>query len=80
LKDIIKATIFYIFVLRVSDKTRFLILSTNDLERKIKEGAIFEVNNKSGFAVNIKFRDDKVYLGNMNHEMGYFLDKWNLIK
>jgi len=75
-----QGNIFYIFVLRVSDKTRFLILSTNDLERKIKEGAIFEVNNKSGFAVNIKFRDDKVYLGNMNHEMGYFLDKWNLIK
>ena len=75
-----QGNVFYIFVLRVSNKTRFLILSTNDLERKIKEGAIFEVNNKSGFAVNIKFRDDKVYLGNMGHEMGYFLDNWNLIK
>jgi len=75
-----QGNIFYIFVLRVSNKTRFLILPTNDLERKIKEGAIFEVNNKSGFAVNIKFRDGKVYLGNMGHEMGYFLDNWNLIK
>ena len=72
--------IFYVFVLRVSDKTRFLILPTIELERKIKEGAIFAVNKRSGFAVNIKFRNDKVYLGNINHEMDYFLDNWELIK
>jgi len=28
----------------------------------------------------VKFRDEKIYLGNMDHEMGYFLDNWNLIK
>ena len=51
-----------------------------EVERKIKEGAIFAVNNKSGFSVNIKFRESKIYLGNMSHEMGYFLDNWGLIK
>ncbi|MBU4331724.1 winged helix-turn-helix domain-containing protein [Patescibacteria group bacterium] len=75
-----QGNIFYIFVLRIIDKTHFLILPTVEVERKIKEGAIFSVNNKSGFAVNIKFRDDKVYLGNMSHEMNYLLDNWNLIK
>ena len=32
------------------------------------------------YALSVKLRDEKIYLGNKNHEMGYFLDNWNLIK
>ena len=75
-----QGNIFYILVLRDGINNSFLILPASEVEKKIKEGAIFAVNNKTGYALSIKFRDGKFYLGNKNHEMGYFLDNWNLIK
>lgn len=75
-----QGNIFYILVLRDGLKNSFLILPSNEVEKEIKEKAIFTVNNNTGYALNVKFRDGKVYLGNMDHEMGYFLDNWNLIK
>jgi hypothetical protein len=50
------------------------------MERKVHEKAILEVGQGKRYRVNIKFRDERVYLGNMGHEMGYFLDNWNLIR
>jgi len=75
-----QGNIFYIFVLREGGKNNFLILPSSEVERKIKEGAIFSVNKQTGYALNIKIRDGKVYLGNMEHEMNYFLDNWSIIK
>ena len=75
-----QGNIFYILVLRDGINNSFLILPASEVEKKIKEGAIFAVNNKTGYALSIKFRDGKFYLGNKSHEMGYFLDNWNLIK
>src|SRR3989344_2825015 len=75
-----QGNIFYILVLRDGLKNSFLILPSNEVEKKIKERAISTVNNNTGYALTVKFRDDKVYLGNMDHEMGYFLDNWDLIK
>ena len=73
-----QGNIFYIFVLK--DKiNKFLIIPSNEIERKITEGAIYEVNRKTGYALLIKIRDEKIYLGS-GHEMGYFLDNWSLIK
>jgi len=75
-----QGNIFYILVLRDGLKNSFLILPSNEVEKKIKENAIFTVNNNTGYALNVKFRDQKIYLGNTDHEMSYFLDDWNLIK
>lgn len=72
--------VFYIFVLHEGGDNKFLILPFHEMEKKVHEGAILEILNGKRYRVNIKIRDKKVYLGNMNHEMGYFLDKWNLIK
>lgn len=72
--------IFYIFVLRGEKINHFLILPFLEIEKKVHERAILEVGRGKRYRVNIKFRDNHVYLGNMNHEMGYFLDKWSLIK
>lgn len=72
--------IFYIFVLRDGKESKFLILPSSEIEKKIKERAIFAVNNKTGYALSVKVREGKIYLGNRNHEMGYFLNNWNLIK
>lgn len=72
--------IFYIFVLRDGKESKFLILPSSEIEKKIKERAIFAVNNKTGYALSVKVREGRIYLGNRNHEMGYFSDNWNLIK
>ncbi len=73
-----QGNIFYIFVLR-GGENKFLILSSSDVERKIKEGAIYAVNNNTGYALLIKIRDNKIFLGS-KHDMSYFLDNWDLIK
>lgn len=73
-----QGNIFYIFVLRGTEN-KFLILSSSDVERKIKEGAIYAVNNNTGYALLIKIRDNKIFLGS-KHDMSYFLDNWDLIK
>jgi Holliday junction resolvase len=73
-----QGNIFYIFVLRGTEN-KFLILSSSDVERKIKEGAIYAVNNNTGYALLIKIRDSQIFLGS-KHDMGYFLNNWDLIK
>lgn len=72
--------IYYIFVLHGEKRNHFLILPFHEMEKKVHERAILEVGHGKRYRVNIKFRDEKVYLGNMDHEMGYFLDNWNVIK
>lgn len=72
--------VFYIFVLRGENKSHFLILPFHEMEKKVHEKAILEVDHSKRYRVNIKFRDDKVYLGSKDHEMNYFLDNWGMIK
>lgn len=31
-------------------------------------------------SLNIKFRNDTVYLGNKDHDVSYFLNNWGIIK
>ena len=73
-----QGNIFYIFVLRGTEN-KFLILSSSDVERKIKEGAIYAVNNNTGYALLIKIRDNQIFLGS-KHDMNYYLNNWDLIK
>lgn len=72
--------IYYIFVLHGEDKNQFLILPFHEIERKVYEKAILEVGHGKRYRVNIKIRNNKIYLGNMDYEMGYFLNNWDLIK
>lgn len=72
--------IYYIFVLHGDKINHFLILPYHEMEKKVHDQAILEILDGKRYRVSIKFRDSKVYLGNMDHEMGYFLDNWNIIK
>lgn len=73
-----QGNIFYIFVLRQKEN-KFVILPSSEIERKIKEGAVYAVNNQTGYALTIKIREGKIFLGG-GHDMSYFLDNWDLIK
>lgn len=72
--------VFYIFVLHGEAQNHFLILPFHEMEKKVHEKAILEVGHGKRYRVTIKFRGEKVYLGNMDHEMGYFLNNWDSLK
>jgi len=71
---------FYIFVLHGEKKDSFLILPFFEIEKKIRERVILEVGHGKLYRVNIKIRNGHVYVNNMDNEMDYFLDNWELIK
>jgi hypothetical protein len=72
--------VYYIFVLHTAKENNFLIFPFYELEKKVHEKAILEVNQKTAYRVNIKFRDNTVYLGNKEHDVSYFLNNWGIIK
>lgn len=71
---------FYIFVLYSEKKTNYLILPYFEIEKKVHDKAILEVGHGARYRVNIKMRNNNVYLGNLDHEMNYFLNNWSLVK
>lgn len=71
--------VFYIFILK-GKINKFLILPYYEMERKVKEKAILEINKNKNYRVNISIRDEKIYLGNRSHDMSYFLNNWEIIK
>lgn len=73
-------SVFYIFVLHEDSTNQFLILPYHEMEKKVHEKAILEVGHGKRYRINIKIRDKKIYLGNKEHEMSYYLNNWNIIK
>lgn len=72
--------IFYVFVLHGKEENNFLILPYHEMEKKVSEGAILYVKNNKKYRVVIKFREGNIYLGNMQHQMNYYLNNWGIIK
>lgn len=73
-------SIFYIFVLHGKNDTNFLILPYHEMEKKMAGKAILEVGHGKRYRINIRVRDDKIYLGTKDHEMSYYLNNWDVIK
>ena len=72
--------VYYVFVLHTDKKSDFLILPLLEMEKKVHEKAILEVGHGKRYRVNIKFRDNTIYLGTKAHDMSYYLNNWSLIK
>lgn len=71
---------FYIFVLKSKTETKFLILPLSEMEKKVSQKAIHDVKSYEKYRVKIDVRDEKIYLGNRDHEMNYYLNNWSVIK
>lgn len=71
---------FYIFVLHSEKKTNFLILPYFEIEKKVHDKAVLEVGHGLRYRVNIKLRNNSVYLGTLGNEMNYFLNNWSVLK
>jgi hypothetical protein len=72
--------VFYIFVLKSELNTDFLILPQSEMEKKVYEKAIIDIVAYEKYRVKIDVREGKIYLGNRNHEMNYYLNNWGIIK
>ena len=70
---------FYVFVLK-GGETRFLILPYFEIQKNIDQQNIRVIDKGQRYRVNMSIRDDKLYLGNRDNEMSYFINNWNLIK
>lgn len=70
-----KNNIFYVFVLKDIKNIDFLIFSSSEIERHVQKRSIFSVNNNSGYALSIKIRGSKIYLGNQKNEISSFKNK-----
>jgi Holliday junction resolvase len=70
---------FYIFVLK-GEKTNFLILPFAEIEKNVTQKNILLVANNTRYRINIRIREGKLYLGNKENEMSYFMNNWGLIK
>ncbi len=70
---------FYIFVLK-GDRTYFLILPFSEIQKNVAQKNILLVNNNTRYRINIRIREGKLYLGNKENEMSYFMNNWALIK
>jgi Holliday junction resolvase-like predicted endonuclease len=73
-------SVFYLFVLKDKQENNFFILPHVVVEQKVHEKAILEINNGNTYRVNIRMRDGKIFLGNKEHEMGYYFNNWDIIK
>lgn len=71
---------YYIFVLYSEKKANYLILPYFEIEKKVHDKAVLEVGHGLRYRINIKFRNNSVYLGTLDHEMNYFLNNWSVLK
>jgi Holliday junction resolvase len=74
-----KNNVYYIFVLK-GKKTNFVILPFFEIQKNIDQNNILVVGKETRYRVNIKIRDEKLYLGNKGNDMSYFMNKWEMIK
>lgn len=72
--------IYYIFVLHGERQDKFVIIPFSEMEKQLTEGNILKVNQNKHYVVSIKIRDNKIYLGNLNNCIDYFVDNWKIIK
>lgn len=73
-------SVFYLFVLKGKHENNYFILPHVVVEQKVHEKAILEINHGSTYRVNLKLRDDKIFVGSKNHEMNYYFNNWDIIK
>lgn len=71
--------VYYIFVLHNEKGNDFLILPYHEMVKQVHDEAIKEILGGSRYRVRILIREGKVFLGNKDHEMGYFLNRWDII-
>lgn len=71
---------FYVFAL-INGKTKlFFILPSSVIEKNIKNGGVYSVNNDTGYSIRVNSQNEKWYLGKKSNDINSYLNNWDLIK
>ena len=70
---------FYIFVLK-GKITNFVILSFFEVQKNVDLKNIRIINQSTRYRVNLKIRNEKLYLGNLENDASYFMNNWDILK
>lgn len=73
-------SVFYVFVLRAEKHTRYIVIPIHEMEKKVHEKAILELKTRGLYRVSFRESEGKIYLGSKEHEIGYYLNNWSVIK
>lgn len=68
---------FYIFVLR-GNSTNFLILPSLEIEKNIQQKNVLVVGNEKRYRINLSIKNDRIYLGNLQNDVSFYFNNWNL--
>lgn len=71
--------IYYVFVLHGEKECNFIILPYQEMEKLVKQKIIKEVGHGARYRVNIRMRNEMIYLGNMDNEVSYYLNNWSIL-
>lgn len=69
---------YYIFVLR-GENTNFLIIPYSEMKKYIDMRYIKKVNKDTKYRVNVRFRENKFYVGIKENDASYYLNNWSLV-
>lgn len=72
--------IFYIFVLRNDTQNDFVILPSTEVEKQIREEGIKAIQAHKKYRVSLRDYEDKIYVGNKQHDLTYYLNNWDVLK
>jgi len=75
-----KNNTYYVFVLKESKKIDFLILPYNEIQKNIDLENILVINKNTRYRVNVKLRNNKLYVGNKENDCTYYLNNWDIIR
>lgn len=72
--------VFYVFVMKKDKKADFIIMSAKDIAKEIQQKTIYQVNNKTGYALSIGEKDGRYSLGNRDNGLESYVNNWEVIK
>lgn len=73
-------SVYYVFVLRSESTVRYIILPILEMEKKVYEKAILELKTRGLYRVSFRESEGKIFLGNKEHEISYYMNNWSVIK
>lgn len=71
---------FYVYILKDKNQRDYLILPFLELEKCIKQSTIKTVAKGTRYRINIRLRDGKAFVGNLDNDMSYYLNNWDVVK
>ncbi|GAB3667556.1 hypothetical protein GCM10028791_43250 [Echinicola sediminis] len=73
--------VFYVFVMIHPNRHKsVVILPANKVDELVHTNAIKDIKLHDRFRVTFKIRNERLFIGTLDNEIGYYWDNWEIIK